>query len=243
MLLDTAQVCAVLKINNSVPSTGRWHSWCLENCCRSHRSGPSWNGSNTSQGKNFLLTNHKKSKLNRKRNDKVMLRSAYGLRPASSVQTPPPHPPDQPMLCACGEDVTHPQSPRRMARPRCPMSCILKRDAFKWANSYTDNFPTGPVGLMESLAHGKGCFSSCGSVTGRCQVTTKGMWEKRLGNKSQCVLVRYKPWATPTTLPDCWGLHPEWQEHNWDHSLSLNGRNKMAASLTRKGDRNYIDTY
>lgn len=138
----------------------------------------------------------------------------------------------------------HPQSPRRMTGPQCPMcSCILKQDVFKWANSYTDNSLTGPVVLMEILAHGRGCFSSCGSVTDRCQVTTKGMWGKRLGNKSQCLLVWYKPRATPGTFPDCWEVHPERQEDNWNHILSLNGRNKMTASLTRTGDdRNYIGT-
>lgn len=208
--LNKARVCAVLKINSPVPSTAHWHSWCLENCCRSQRSGPSWNGSSTSQGKNFLLISHQKSELNRKKNDlKIML--IYGRRPASSLQIPPPHhPPDWPMLCAPGADVTHPQSPRRMARPRCSMcSCILKWDAFKWANSYTDNSLTGPVGLMESLAHGRGWFSSCGGVTDRCQITTIGLWGKRLGNKSQCLLVQYKPQATPVTLPDCWGDRAE----------------------------------
>lgn len=44
------------------------------------------------------------------------------------------------------------------------------------------------------------------------------------------------------TLPDCWGINPEWQEHVWDHILSLNGRNKMAATLTCKGHRNCIVT-
>lgn len=118
-------------------------------------------------------------------------------------------------------------------------SCILKLDAFKWANSYTGNSLAGTVVLMESLAQSKGWFSSCGDVADRSQVTTNDMWGKSLRNKSQCLLAYYKLQAT---LPDCWGVHPEWQGHNWDRILSLNSRNRMATSLTRKGDRKFIGT-
>lgn len=99
---------------------------------------------------------------------RLCFRPAYGLRPASSLILL------LILLCACGADVTRLHRPVRTARPLRPMcSCILKQDEFRWVNSYTDKSITGPAGLMESLAHGKGWFFSRGDVTWQ-------MWAKRL---------------------------------------------------------------
>lgn len=124
-------------------------------------------------------------------------------------------------------------------RAPCPMCFFISKwDVFKWANSYTDNSLAGPVGLMESLAQSRGCFSSCGDVETEVRwlpMRCAGRrWEINLSVFWSIISFEQLKWLCQTT--------EEFIQSGQDRILSFNSRNKMATSLTRKGDRKSIGT-